>query len=43
MFESLEENSAINVANNLTYQNDSKLFKTILNFTSYVEIKNIIQ
>ena len=43
MFESLKENSTINVANNLTYQNNFKLLKNILQFRLYVEIKNIIQ
>ena len=42
MLESLEENSKIDVANNLT-TNDSKLFKTILKSRFYVEIKNIMQ
>ena len=37
MFESLEEKLEI------TYQNDSTLFKTIFKFTFYVEIKNITQ
>ena len=27
----------------ITYQNDSKLFETILKFRFYVEIKNITQ
>ena len=43
MFELLEENRTIDVANKLTYQNDSKLFKTILKFRFYIEIKNIVQ
>ena len=41
MFESLEKNSTIDVRNNLTYQDDSKLFKTILKIRFYVEIKNM--
>ena len=30
MSESLKKNNKIDVANNLTYKNDSKFFKTIL-------------
>ena len=41
MFESLEKNSTIDVGNNLTYQDDSKLFKNILKIIFYVEIKNM--
>ena len=43
MFESLEENSTVQVANNITYQNDSKICKAISKFRLYVEIKNIMK
>ena len=43
MFESLEQNSRIDVANNLTYQNYSKFFKTILKISFCGEIKIIMQ
>ena len=43
MFESLEETSTINVVNTLTYQHDSKIFKTILKFGFYVEVKSIMK
>ena len=42
MFQSLEDNCTIDVANNLTYQNDSKLLKYILIFRFYVKIQNIM-
>ena len=43
MFESFEDKNVMDVANDLTYQNYSKLFKTILKFRFYGEIKEIMQ
>ena len=43
MFKSLDQNSTINAANNLTYLNDSKFFKTILKSRFYVKINGITE